>query len=106
MNKVDLIPSCRRTQVLLTTPTTPQQRMQAIAEATQGFLYLVSCCYAGLPATSTVVSMDTLWRQGACDVPPLLQTVAPCRHGGKLPQSGSCMTLHGTALPGSSCGRC
>jgi tryptophan synthase alpha chain len=28
--------------VLLTTPTTPPPRMAAIAEATQGFLYLVS----------------------------------------------------------------
>jgi hypothetical protein len=36
--------------VLLTTPTTPQPRMEAIAKASQGFVYLVSvtgelgCC--------------------------------------------------------------
>ena len=28
--------------VLLTTPTTPRERMQAIAKASQGFVYLVS----------------------------------------------------------------
>lgn len=28
--------------VLLTTPTTPQSRMEAIAKASQGFVYLVS----------------------------------------------------------------
>ena len=28
--------------VLLTTPTTPQPRMEAIAKASQGFVYLVS----------------------------------------------------------------
>ena len=28
--------------VLLTTPTTPKERMQAIAKASQGFVYLVS----------------------------------------------------------------
>jgi tryptophan synthase alpha chain len=28
--------------VLLTTPTTPQARMQKIAESSQGFVYLVS----------------------------------------------------------------
>ncbi len=28
--------------ILLTTPTTPKERMQAIAKASQGFVYLVS----------------------------------------------------------------
>ena len=28
--------------ILLTTPTTPRERMQAIAQASQGFVYLVS----------------------------------------------------------------
>lgn len=40
--------------VLLTTPTTGSDRMERIAEATQGFLYLVSV--TGVTGTRTVVS--------------------------------------------------
>ena len=36
--------------VLLTTPTTPRERMQAIAKASQGFVYLVSV--TGAPSTN------------------------------------------------------
>lgn len=34
--------NCYFLQVLLTTPTTPTLRMEAITEASQGFVYLVS----------------------------------------------------------------
>ena len=36
--------------VLLTTPTTPTERMEAIAKVSQGFVYLVSVTGAPLPS--------------------------------------------------------
>lgn len=48
--------------VLLTTPTTPKERMNAIAKDSQGFVYLVSItgavCDAGATLTALVLSMD------------------------------------------------
>jgi len=32
-------------QVLLTTPTTPEERMKEITRASEGFIYLVCACY-------------------------------------------------------------
>lgn len=58
----NLIFSSNKTQVLLTTPTTPSSRMKAIVEASEGFVYLVRpfILLNRLSFSSCIVIWDTL----------------------------------------------
>lgn len=53
--------------VLLTTPTTPQPRMEAIAKASQGFVYLVSVT-GGLKWPSMLLRSCVLPLRGGADL--------------------------------------
>ena len=66
--------------VLLTTPTTPRERMQAIAKASQGFVYLVSVTGVRNPhsAVHHAVACTTTARMSLVEVPAVHDAAACC----------------------------
>lgn len=66
--------------VLLTTPTTPKERMQAIAKASQGFVYLVSV--TGVrnfhSAVHHAVAFTSITRMSLVELPAVHDAAALC----------------------------